>query len=502
MAVLETINNVVIGIVSVAFAFQVIYLFLFFLKPQKYCKAKVKHKFAVVVCAHNEGEVIGATVRNLLLQKYPQNLYKVFVIADNCTDDTALIAEKAGAIVYKRQESDPKKQGKSYALKFGLDAVLKDYPDTEAVILFDADNFPLPDYIDKMNDAFDSGVTLARGYNHASNLTQNVVAGVSGLWYIRDCRFNCHARSALRIGEMLVGGGMMFAASVIREDGGWKAMGYSEDAEFTCNQLFKKRKACYVSEAVVYEDQPATVGQLFKRNMRMGRGLLRLFFTHGLKCLALFPVTLKYTFLDMFLTLLFIPIAGLCCIWFPAYYIILFGQFLQPLDHARFVWEITNLVIILVCAFLIPFIAQAFLVFFLDKKKIGTPLKKTLPAILSFPLFMIIYALGITAGFIFRAKWKSISRSKFYDKSFVEKLESETGVSFDYILGKSPAKESFAIYTPSFTFGEKAVKIVKKETEADLCSHKDAFPFSAYPVNTTPDYEAQSEAAAALDDDD
>lgn len=242
MAVLETINNVVIGIVSVAFAFQVIYLFLFFLKPQKYCKAKVKHKFAVVVCAHNEGEVIGATVRNLLLQKYPQNLYKVFVIADNCTDDTALIAEKAGATVYKRQESDPKKQGKSYALKFGLDAVLKDYPDTEAVILFDADNFPLPDYIDKMNDAFDSGVTLARGYNHASNLTQNVVAGVSGLWYIRDCRFNCHARSALRIGEMLVGGGMMFAASVIREDGGWKAMGYSEDAEFTCNQLFKSVK--------------------------------------------------------------------------------------------------------------------------------------------------------------------------------------------------------------------------------------------------------------------
>ena len=108
MAVLETINNVVIGIVSVAFAFQVIYLFLFFLKPQKYCKAKVKHKFAVVVCAHNEGEVIGATVRNLLLQKYPQNLYKVFVIADNCTDDTALIAEKPGQPFTKGRKATPK----------------------------------------------------------------------------------------------------------------------------------------------------------------------------------------------------------------------------------------------------------------------------------------------------------------------------------------------------------------------------------------------------------
>ncbi len=71
---------------------------------------------------------------------------------------------------------------------------------------------------------------------------------------------------------MLVGGGMMFSASVIRETGGWTAMSFSEDAEFTCNQLFKKRKAHYVSEAVVYEDQPSTVGQLFKRNMRMGGG--------------------------------------------------------------------------------------------------------------------------------------------------------------------------------------------------------------------------------------
>ena len=47
---------------------------------------------------------------------------------------------------------------------------------------------------------------------------------------------------------------------------------------------------------------------------------------------------------------------------------------------------------------------------------------------------MVVYALGITAGFLFRAKWKSVGRSKFYDESFVAKIESETGRSFDYIL--------------------------------------------------------------------
>ena len=434
METLRIINNVVIGIVSVAFTFQIIYLFLFFLRAEKYPAAKVKHKFAVIICAHNEAEVIGGTVRNLMLQKYPSESYRVFVVADNCTDDTAEVARKAGATVYERNEPDQKKRGAAYALQYGIANILQDYPEVEAFVRFDADNFPLANYLDKMNDAFDSGVTLARGYNHATNLTQNVVSGVSGLWYIRDCRFNCHARSALRIGEMLVGGGMMFAADIMREEGGWTAMTFSEDAEFTCNQLFKKRKAHYVSEAVVYEDQPTTIGQLFKRNMRMGRGLLRLFFTHGLRCLGTFFISLRYSLLDMFLTLLFIPIAALCCFWFPAYYIILFSQCLAPLTDAQFVWEVMNVVYILVFAFVIPFIAQAFLVYALDKKKIGTSLKSLLPAILMFPLFMVVDALGITAGFLFRAKWKSVGRSKYYDDSFVATLEQSTGRDFHYIL--------------------------------------------------------------------
>ncbi len=434
MEILNLINQIVIGIVSVAFSFQIIYLFLFFLRSEKYPAAKEKHRFAVLICAHNEGSVIGGTVRNLMLQKYPKDKYRIFVVADNCDDDTARQARNAGATVYERNEPNTKKRGAAYALQFGIARILDEYPEVEAFVRFDADNFPLPDYIDKMNDAFDSGVTLARGYNHATNLTQNVVSGVSGLWYIRDCRFNCHARSALRIGEMMVGGGMMFSADIMREDGGWTAMTFSEDAEFTCNQLFKKRKAHYVSEAIVYEDQPTTIGQLFKRNMRMGRGLVKLFFTHGLRCLGGFLISLRYSLLDMFLTLLFMPIAALCCIWFPVYYIILFSQWLAPLTEAQYIAEVMNVVYILLFAFIIPFIAQAFLVYALDKKKIGTPLTKLLPAILSFPLFMVIYALGITAGFFLPAKWKAVGRSKYYDQSFVDKIEQATGTSFQYIL--------------------------------------------------------------------
>ena len=58
--------------------------------------------FAVIVAAHNESAVIGQLLDNLYSLEYPKELYDIFVIADNCSDDTAEIAKQAGAIVCER----------------------------------------------------------------------------------------------------------------------------------------------------------------------------------------------------------------------------------------------------------------------------------------------------------------------------------------------------------------------------------------------------------------
>lgn len=58
--------------------------------------------FAVIVAAHNEAAVIGQLVDNLRRLDYPKELYDIFVIADNCTDNTAQIAQECGAIVHER----------------------------------------------------------------------------------------------------------------------------------------------------------------------------------------------------------------------------------------------------------------------------------------------------------------------------------------------------------------------------------------------------------------
>ena len=67
--------------------------------------------FAVIVAAHDESMVIGQLIENLRAMEYPETLYDIFVIADNCSDDTAEIAKKAGAIVCERFSETGKGKG-------------------------------------------------------------------------------------------------------------------------------------------------------------------------------------------------------------------------------------------------------------------------------------------------------------------------------------------------------------------------------------------------------
>ena len=72
-------------------------------------KIKTPEKtFAIIVAAHNEEQVIGQLVENLHLLNYPDSLYDIFVVADNCQDNTAKIAKDGGALVYERTSTDEK----------------------------------------------------------------------------------------------------------------------------------------------------------------------------------------------------------------------------------------------------------------------------------------------------------------------------------------------------------------------------------------------------------
>jgi cellulose synthase/poly-beta-1,6-N-acetylglucosamine synthase-like glycosyltransferase len=104
----------------------------------------VRRRLAVLVPAHNEGAGILPTLADIQSQLSPGD--RLLVIADNCTDDTAVVARTAGAVVVERR--DMEKLGKGYALDFGLRHLSLDPP--EIVIFVDADCRVEPGTIDRL----------------------------------------------------------------------------------------------------------------------------------------------------------------------------------------------------------------------------------------------------------------------------------------------------------------------------------------------------------------
>ena len=88
---------------------------------------------AILVPAHDEEGQIGDTVRALAADLPPGA--SILVIADNCSDKTALLAAEAGAATIERR--DPERIGKGHAISFGLQNLAGAPP--EVVILVDAD---------------------------------------------------------------------------------------------------------------------------------------------------------------------------------------------------------------------------------------------------------------------------------------------------------------------------------------------------------------------------
>ncbi len=132
--ILLTIFSAVLLVPILVLLIQVLFSVIFKVKPRQFVARRPS--IAVIIPAHNEQLLIQSTIRSVLSQL--NQVDRLIVVADNCTDDTAVIARKAGAEVVER--FNQQERGKGYALDFGVrhcaDSV--DNP-PEVVIIVDAD---------------------------------------------------------------------------------------------------------------------------------------------------------------------------------------------------------------------------------------------------------------------------------------------------------------------------------------------------------------------------
>ena len=276
---METLKivNWLIGIVFfVCYAYQFLYIPVVWLRrPRPHAAPKV-HDYAVMICARNEQSVIGDLIASLRGQTYDADRIHIFVLADNCTDDTALVARVAGATVYER--SNKTQVGKGYALAALMDHLRRDYPSGfDGYFVFDADNILAPDYVEQMNRTFSDGHEIVTGYRNSKNYGDNWLSAGSGLWYLRESRYLNHARHLLGTSCAVGGTGFLFSRAVAEEMGPWPFHSLIEDIEFSVHEIVGGRRIAFCPDAVLYDEQPSDLRQSWRQRSRWCKGALQVF---------------------------------------------------------------------------------------------------------------------------------------------------------------------------------------------------------------------------------
>ncbi len=279
MKVLETTILIIALLFLLCYFYQFVYVAIPFFKKKEMPLPAKANKFAVLICARNEEEVVCELIKSIKKQTYDKKLIKIFVMADNCTDHTAEFARKAGAVVYER--NDQELIGKGYALDMLLKNIARDYPEGfDGYFVFDADNLLSEDYMEKMNLVFSNGYDIVTSYRNSKNFGDNWISAGYALWFIRESKYLNSARMAIGASCAVSGTGFMFSRKVLEEQNFWPFHLLTEDIEFTIYHVIKGYKIGF-ADAVLYDEQPTTFAQSWRQRMRWSCGFLQVFKKHG-----------------------------------------------------------------------------------------------------------------------------------------------------------------------------------------------------------------------------
>jgi len=231
--------------------------------------------FALVMPAHNESDQIDAILADAARLDYPKDLYVVFVIADNCTDDTADRARAAGAVVHERH--DPDLRGKGPALDWFLRAAREQLESFDAVAFVDADMRIDPRFLRELSGALafeDRQVVQASNGVARPEANWRAALGYLGFSVINHVR--PAGRDALGGTAELRGSGMAFRTRLLLEYG-WPAHSLAEDIEFSRRLLLDDILVHYNPHARVVSELATRRAQATVQQARWEGGKLDLF---------------------------------------------------------------------------------------------------------------------------------------------------------------------------------------------------------------------------------
>ena len=377
-------------------------------------KVNKEHRFMAIIPAHNEEAVVGNLIESLKNQTYNKDLYDIYVIADNCTDNTAKIAKEAGAIVYER--FDETKKTKGYALNWFLQQKIAEDAPYDAFFVFDADNIVDKNFIKNMNKKLCQGEDVVQGYRDIKNPSDNWITAGYAIFYWQMHRFYHLARYNLGLSPLLNGTGFMVRFDVIKPQG-WDTETLTEDIEFSLKRIIKGKKLGWATDAIVYDEQPTGFRQSWSQRSRWTVGHIQCIkkYTKDLAIAA--KENKKMINFDGLLYIVgSIPM-------FIITMLLLFSNFVMYNSASITTAElIKNLIFYLVPTFILPILVGIFAMW-LDGRKIK-PMAKGL---LCYPLFLLTWIfINFKCLFIRNTPWEKINHVRSIKISDVSNSKVQT----------------------------------------------------------------------------
>lgn len=359
-----------------------------------------------MISARNEEKVIGHLLQSIKACDYPQQLVDIYVVADNCNDNTAKVAFENGAFVYQR--FNEVRVGKGYALNELYSYITAQHGTKyyDGFFVFDADNLLDKHYITEMDKCFSAGNRIITSYRNSKNYGDNWISAGYALWFLREAKFLNNARSLLGTSCAISGTGFLVHRDILNRQNGWKHFLLTEDIEFSVDNVLQGEKIGYCHTAVLYDEQPSSFQVAWRQRLRWSKGFLQVMRDYG--C-ALTKQSLRlrsFSSFDMLMTIAPAFLITISCLIVNSIALI-YAAVCNP----AFIGTIVG-------SFVYTLVSAYFLLFVVglatgisEWKNIHCSTARKIGSFFTFPLFMMTYLpISIQALFV-KVEWKPIEHN-------------------------------------------------------------------------------------------
>jgi cellulose synthase/poly-beta-1,6-N-acetylglucosamine synthase-like glycosyltransferase len=234
-------------------------------------------RFLILIPAHDEETGIATTVASCRGADYPEALFSVLVVADNCSDRTAAVAAQAGARVVER--FDEIKKSKGYAIEYliGWLVASGEFDALDAIVVIDADTTMDPALLRRFDARLGAGQDWVQCYYTVSNPDQSWRTRLMTYAFSLFNGVMPSGLTALGSSAGLRGNGMCFSTRGLQRRP-FACYGLSEDMEFSwmlrvAGETIAFEPSARVYGAMVSSGGSAAAGQ--RRRWEFGRSEVR-----------------------------------------------------------------------------------------------------------------------------------------------------------------------------------------------------------------------------------